>query len=65
MKPGFNRPLNVLLGLTLLGGSLDDPNVVEPVEHIFAEQRCAWLHLDDDLPAHDRFPPGEEDRETA
>ena len=22
MKPGVNRPLNVLLGLTLLGGSL-------------------------------------------
>jgi len=49
--------------LNLTVGSLDDPNVVEPSEYIFAEQRCAWLRLDDGRPAHERYPPGDEDRE--
>lgn len=45
-------------GVSLSVGSLDDPNVVEPVEHLFASRRCVWLHMNDGLPAHDRFPPG-------
>ena len=49
--------------MNLLVGSLDDPNVVKPIEHIFAERRCVWLLMHDGLPAHDRFPPGDEDRE--
>ena len=49
--------------ITVLAGSLDDPNVITPSEHIFAEQQCDWLHLNDGLPSHDRFPPGGEDRE--
>ncbi len=50
--------------VNLMVGSLDDPNVIEPVVHIFAEQRLTWLQMDDGLPAHHRFPPGEEDRES-
>jgi len=46
-----------------LVGSLDDPNVVEPSEHIFAVQSSNWLRLDDDMWAHARFPRGEEDCE--
>jgi hypothetical protein len=49
--------------INLSVGSLDDPAVVRPSEHIFAEQRCAWLRLDDGLPAHDRYAPGDQDRE--
>lgn len=48
---------------SVLVGSLDDPNAVHPSEHIFVEQRCTWLHMDDGLPVHDRFPPSDEDRE--
>jgi len=50
-------------GVRCLVGSLDDPSVVEPSEHIFAEPSCNWLRLDDDMRAHARFPRGEEDRE--
>ena len=44
-------------------GTLDDPNAILPQEHIFTDHKCAWLHLDDGLPRHRRFPPGYEDLE--
>ena len=44
-------------------GSLDDPNAILPQEHIFTDHKRAWLHLDDGLPRHRRFPPGYEDLE--
>lgn len=44
-------------------GSLDDPGAISPLEHIFTDQKLRWLHLDDDLPRHGRFPPGYEDLE--
>jgi hypothetical protein len=50
--------------MCVFAGSLDDPDAIEPSAHIFAEQRCAWLRLDDGLPSHARFPPGGEDREV-
>ena len=49
--------------MSVFAGSLDNPNDISPSKHVFAEQRCEWLHLDDGLPSHDRFPPGGEDRE--
>jgi hypothetical protein len=49
--------------ITVLAGSLDNPNVISPSEHIFANHQCEWLQLNDGLPSHDRFPPGGEDRE--
>jgi hypothetical protein len=49
--------------ITVFAGSLDNPNVISPSVHIFAEQQCEWLRLNDGLPCHDRFPPGGEDRE--
>jgi hypothetical protein len=50
--------------VTVLAGSLDNPNVISPSEHIFTEEQCIWLRLDDGLPSHSRFPPGGEDRES-
>ncbi len=47
----------------LLAGSLDDPDALVPKEHIFTDHQVAWLRLDDRLPRHGRFPPGEGDRE--
>lgn len=49
--------------ISVLAGSLDDTDAISPSEHIFVEQQCAWLRLDDALPRHARFPPGREDRE--
>jgi hypothetical protein len=49
--------------MNVTAGSLDNPNVIQPMQHIFSEQKCAWLHLDDALPSYDRYPPGGEDRE--
>ena len=49
--------------MSVLAGSLDNSSVIQPSEHIFVEQRCNWLHVDDGLPSYDRFPPGYEDRE--
>ena len=44
-------------------GTLDNPHGIDPEEHIFTDQQLAWLHVDDGLPRHGRFPPGDEDRE--
>ncbi len=44
-------------------GTLDNPHDIEPEEHIFTDHQLAWLHIEDDLPRHGRFPPGDEDRE--
>ncbi len=33
-------------------GSLDDPDAVTPVDHIWASSRVAWLTMDDGLPRH-------------
>ena len=49
--------------VSVLAGSLDNPDVVEPMLHIFAEQKCAWIDINDDLPAHPRFPPEGADRD--
>lgn len=57
----FNWPRRGEVNLAL--GSLDDPDLAKPEEHIFAEQRWCWLKMNDGLPAHDRYPPGEEDRD--
>ncbi len=57
----FARPERNELSVT--AGSLDDPNLIKPTQHIFAQQKCAWLHLDEVLPSYDRYPPGGEDRE--
>jgi len=39
-----------LLDVTL--GSLDDPNALQPDEHIWTSSQVGWLHVDDDLPRH-------------
>lgn len=49
--------------ISVVSGSLDDPNSIQPKEHIFTVHQASWLRVDDDLPRRGRFPPGEEDRE--
>ena len=57
----FERPARG--NVDVCAGTLDDPNAILPQEHIFTDHKCAWLHLDDGLPRHRRFPPGYEDLE--
>lgn len=49
--------------LAIAAGVFDDPNVLKPALHVFTSQRCDWVHISDDLPTYERFPPGKEDRE--
>jgi hypothetical protein len=36
--------------------SLDDPEPFAPQEHTFRSERVGWLHVNDHLPASERFP---------
>lgn len=49
--------------VSVLAGSLDNPNEVEPMHHIFTEQKCTWVNINDNLPTHLRFPPEGVDRD--
>ena len=49
--------------VNVLAGSLDNPDEVEPMLHIFTAQKCAWIDINDGLPAHPRFPPEAADRD--
>lgn len=43
--------------LTLYAGTLDDPAVFTPREHIFTRSRMIWSHIaPDTLPEHQRLP---------
>jgi hypothetical protein len=44
-------------GIGLSFGSLDDPDLFAPAEHIWWARRQAWLMIDDDLPHHLGNPP--------
>lgn len=41
--------------MTLTIASLDDPNLVKPTRHIYADSQVKWLTIDDDCK---RFPRG-------
>ena len=41
-------------------GTLDDPNALPADHHNFIGEKIAWLHLDEELPAHEGFTPGHE-----
>lgn len=43
--------------LTLTIASLDDPNWVEPKQHIYVDSQVQWLHITDNC---QRFPKGPE-----
>jgi len=45
-------------------GSLDDPNVVKPVDQIWASRKVLWAEIDPDLPAFARSR-GESRRQSA
>ncbi len=38
-------------------GSLDRPQDVKPIDHIFVDSQLGWLHMDDGLPKYSRFSP--------
>ncbi len=38
-------------------GSLDRPQDVTPVDHIWTDSQLSWLRIDDDLPRYPRFSP--------
>lgn len=40
--------------ISILIGSLDDPDRVPPDYHIWTESRVSWLHIDDGLPRRPR-----------
>lgn len=51
----FERP--ALGRIAVTAGSLDEPDLLAPSEHIFVDEMCAWLRLDDGLPRHGGFSP--------
>lgn len=38
-------------------GTLDDPDALPPVEHLFVKSRVAWFETTDDLPRHHDWRP--------
>jgi len=40
----------------LMSGAFDDPSVLEPEFHIFAEERLPWLRLSEELPRFKTTP---------
>lgn len=49
-------------------GSLDDPNLIAPERHVFANYKLDWVELADDLPRHGESghvprPPNESGKE--
>ena len=57
----FARPGRGEIGV--FAGGLDDAHDLKAAFHMFTDHQFAWLHLDDGLPRHGRFPPSAEDRE--
>ena len=39
-------------------GTLVDAPAIRPQRHIFVGSKAPWFTITDDLPQHDRFPPG-------
>ena len=46
--------------ISLLIGSFDHPEAIQPREHMMSEQQLPWLKIDDGLPRYPKFPPGDE-----
>ncbi len=42
--------------ISLLAGSFDHPEHIEPSAHVFTENQLPWIKLDDKLPRHERYP---------
>jgi hypothetical protein len=40
--------------IELTAGSMDDPSLVTPQNHVWHKRRVPWLHLSDDLPRFDK-----------
>ncbi|MFN0115357.1 MAG: GFA family protein [Paracoccaceae bacterium] len=52
----FERPTRRRIAVT--AGSMDGPTLLRPTEHIFGDDRCAWLRLDGGLPWYPGFSDG-------
>lgn len=50
------RPAGGVIGVTT--GSLDDPSIFRPADHIWTSSRQDWVELTDELPHHPENPPG-------
>lgn len=44
--------------VSLMAGSFDQPEVIQPTWHLFTESKVPWIQLNDGLPCHERHPPG-------
>jgi hypothetical protein len=40
--------------IDLTVGTFDDPETVKPFDHVWADRRISWVHLDDGLPRYGR-----------
>lgn len=49
--------------VSLMAGSFDQPEVIQPMWHLFTESKVPWIKLDDGLPCHARHPPGLESQD--
>ena len=49
--------------MSLHAGTFDRPEAIRPRLHVFCGQAVGFAPVGDTLPRHDRFPPGETDRE--
>lgn len=47
--------------IDVTAGSLDEPNAIEPADHIWTSSRLRWLRMEDGLPRH----AGEREGHTA
>ncbi|MEL6529723.1 MAG: GFA family protein [Pseudomonadota bacterium] len=54
---GANRPGMI----TIKGGSLDNASELEPVAHIWAKSRQAWVVLPDDVPQWETQPSSQDE----
>lgn len=50
------RPAGGVIGITT--GSLDDPSIFRPQDHIWTSSKQDWVELTDGLPHYPENPPG-------
>jgi len=58
----FARPTHNVI--SVMAGSLDDPDSITPEMHCFTDHQNSWLKLTDGLARHGRFPAEWGDRES-
>jgi len=51
-NPGAIAEFGIPLGI------LDDDPGIRPAEHVFVGEKLSWFEITDDLPQHEKLPPG-------